>query len=348
MKTADITPIWIKYWAQDAVGLNTVANIPLLPETSGRASFSLGFDVATFLKKSAGGDGPWGADFNGAYQSITITCQRFEAGVYPTWTSQFSEGIGGYVKNAGPILHKGMFWVSLSDQNTEEPRYGATNWITYGQWLLDQQRQGSGSDAFNIPLGGMIEFILPEKYIPKGFVVARGQIENITGIGLRRLPDTVGRMTKGIGDDSHVGLVSGNTNYDIQTQTATIADKTADTQLGPEHMFPHTHSLNTDTNGGKQAYCVGQLTHEHHDSWNYLPPLGVRGADGTSIAGGGNATNHDFNYPPGTKPFSIEGGNKDGSNSEGHNHVIPNAGNHDHELNIEPPNVQVYKIVRIY
>lgn len=101
--------------------------------TPGAASYTDGFPPLTMTPVASGGVPPFGADFNGVLNAITLIQQWQSAGgVYP-FNSTFATAIGGYPK--GAILEKASgtgYWVNQADNNTVNPDTVGTNWIDLG------------------------------------------------------------------------------------------------------------------------------------------------------------------------------------------------------------------------
>lgn len=99
---------------------------------TGAASLTDGFPPACFNPTS--GVGPFGQDFNGILNEITLWNQWAQAGAPVSWDSAFSAQIGGYP--AGAVLQAlnipGSYWVSLVDNNTSNPDTGGANWKPLG------------------------------------------------------------------------------------------------------------------------------------------------------------------------------------------------------------------------
>ncbi len=90
--------------------------------TNGAASLTDGFPPLTFLPVGAGGTPPWGQDFNGILNQITLWSQWQAAGGQVIYDSAFSTAIGGYP--AGAIVasvNNNQLWYNTTDNNTTNP-----------------------------------------------------------------------------------------------------------------------------------------------------------------------------------------------------------------------------------
>jgi hypothetical protein len=128
-------------WGQNA-GSGYIRPIPATSSDQNTASQSLGFPPNTFKNTSAGGKPPDGRDENGGLGYCTAWAQWFQAGmIINPWDSTFSTWNGGYPE--GAIVQTaldGSLWLSLSDNNTDDPLSYATNqganWISSTLALL--------------------------------------------------------------------------------------------------------------------------------------------------------------------------------------------------------------------
>lgn len=124
MKASDI-PNRINLPFANSGSKNTIPTASQIGITDGAASLTDGFPPLTFLPIASGGTGPAGEDFNGILYEITANTRWDNAGGLRTFNSTFSTAIGGYPQ--GSVLARADatgFWVSLIDDNTEDPDTG--------------------------------------------------------------------------------------------------------------------------------------------------------------------------------------------------------------------------------
>jgi microcystin-dependent protein len=118
-------------WGASAGG----AYIRPIPQSSqigvqaGAASLTDGFPPVTFLPVGAGGTPPFGQDFNGILNQITLWNQWQQAGGPVKYDSAFSASVGGYPQGATIASATfGYVWLSLVDNNSTNPDAGGANW----------------------------------------------------------------------------------------------------------------------------------------------------------------------------------------------------------------------------
>lgn len=124
---------------------------------AGAASLTDGFPPSTFSPIAAGGTPPFGQDFNGLLNQITLWNQWQAAGGPLVYDGTFSSAIGGYPRGAmlQSAVSIGLFFISLVDGNTTNPDSGGTNWIVLGETTGALQfRPTSESLAGYIPANG--------------------------------------------------------------------------------------------------------------------------------------------------------------------------------------------------
>jgi hypothetical protein len=136
---ASSTPIKMPVaWASGAgAGYVRVVPIPSQPQTGstlGYASFTDGFPPPNFVNPNAGGVPPWGSDFNGVFQAITLWEQWWQAGAPIYYDATFSgavSGVNGYPHGAliNAVGIDGGYWFSTVDNNTSDPDTGGANWL---------------------------------------------------------------------------------------------------------------------------------------------------------------------------------------------------------------------------
>ena len=123
---------------------------------NGAASFTDGFPPLTMTPPNSGGVLPFGPDFNGIFNFITLWLQWFNAGGQTPYDSAFSTAIGGYPN--GAVLQAasvpGGAWVSTTDNNTTDPDTGGAGWISARAGrLLDIRIFTSGSGTYTQAAG---------------------------------------------------------------------------------------------------------------------------------------------------------------------------------------------------
>lgn len=154
------------------------AYIRAIPQASqigiqaGAASLTDGFPPLTFQSEAAGGVPPFGEDFNGILNQLSLWCQWVTAGSPVFYNSSFSASIGGYPSGAllNQLANPRFYWVSLVDDNPSNPDTGGANWydtskIVVGGVLsgtLPNPSLASGAAATNVgTLGGSLTGTLP-------------------------------------------------------------------------------------------------------------------------------------------------------------------------------------------
>lgn len=123
------------------------------------ASLTDGFPPLTFVPSSAGGCPPFGQDFNGILNQISLWSQWQSAGGPIFYDSGFASSIGGYPKGAtvASSVTFGLLWTSTVDNNTTNPDTGGAGWV-----------QSPGQ----IPIGTPVPFL--GTTAPTGYVIANG------------------------------------------------------------------------------------------------------------------------------------------------------------------------------
>jgi hypothetical protein len=122
----------------NAAGGSFIRAIPQASQigiTNGAASLTDGFPPDTFSPIAAGGVPPFGQDFNGLLNQITLWNQWQSAGGPIIYDGTFATAIGGYPKGAmvQSAVTVGLFFISLVDSNSTNPDSGGTNWIVLGE-----------------------------------------------------------------------------------------------------------------------------------------------------------------------------------------------------------------------
>src|SRR6266702_798858 len=98
---------------------------------NGAASFYDGFPPLSFIPLSAGGAGPFGADFNGLLNQITSGLQWLQAGGAVAYDGTFQAAIGGYTSGAivQSAVQQGVLWGSTVDNNLTNPDTAGAGWV---------------------------------------------------------------------------------------------------------------------------------------------------------------------------------------------------------------------------
>ncbi|UMM08407.1 hypothetical protein MKW11_14660 [Gluconobacter frateurii] len=161
MKLSDFAPQFGTLWAAGAT--SSTLQYPLLSGTSlstGRASIASGFPAANFTPPAAGGVYPWGADWNGALRTLSVSAQNYEAGNVPVFSADFASEIGGYADNA-LVQYGGEYWVSTADGNTTVPGASGASWLSlFNGYATETYVNGTfvpGSPGYEIKPNGKIE-----------------------------------------------------------------------------------------------------------------------------------------------------------------------------------------------
>lgn len=147
-------------WANSAGGsfIRPIPQASQIGIQSGAASLTDGFPPVTFSPIAAGGTPPFGQDFNGILNQITLWNRWQAAGGPIQFDGTFATAIGGYPQ--GAIIQStvtiGLLWCSLVDGNIGNPDFGGANWV-----------------PLNLTTGA-VQFRPTAESIP-GWVVANGQ-----------------------------------------------------------------------------------------------------------------------------------------------------------------------------
>lgn len=112
---------------------NTIPVPSQIAITPGAASFTDGFPPATRTPIAAGGVPPYGMDFNGILNAITVQNQWENAGGQYPFDAPFAASIGGYPKGAllARVGYEG-FWLCTADNNSTNPDTGGAGWQAIG------------------------------------------------------------------------------------------------------------------------------------------------------------------------------------------------------------------------
>ena len=161
---------------------------------NGAASLTDGFPPLCFLAESAGGVPPFGEDFNGLLNQVTLWCQWVSAGSPAYYDSAFSAAIGGYPKGAklNQSANPQFFWVSLVDNNASNPDAAGANWYDTSKQAvggvltgtLPNPGMASGAAAANVgALGGSLTGTLPNPGIANSGVSAASYVGTSVTVG---------------------------------------------------------------------------------------------------------------------------------------------------------------------
>lgn len=136
MQSTDIPTRFAKRFAANA-GAGFIRTVPVASQIGiqdGAASFTDGFPPDCFSAIAAGGEPPFGQDFNGLLNAMSAWEQWVSAGGPVTYNSAFSAAVGGYPKGAQlqSAVTVGLFWVSTAENNTTDPDGGSpANWVAF-------------------------------------------------------------------------------------------------------------------------------------------------------------------------------------------------------------------------
>jgi hypothetical protein len=130
MKQTDIPSNILSVFANSAT-TGYINSIQQTDPGNGHASFALGFPPVTFQDVAAGGQPPFGSDFNGILNLLSAHDRWVNSGAVYPYDSAFSTAIGGYPKGAkvGNSTGDGT-WMSTVDDNTTDPSSD-----TSGKWV---------------------------------------------------------------------------------------------------------------------------------------------------------------------------------------------------------------------
>jgi len=117
--------------------VNTIPVASQIGITNGRASLHDGFPPDTFSPISSGGVPPFGGDFNGILNEITAIQQWQQAGGFFPFDPTFATTVGGYPRGAIIQSSTGVgFWISTSENNSNNPDSGGAGWVPTGFYGL--------------------------------------------------------------------------------------------------------------------------------------------------------------------------------------------------------------------
>lgn len=112
---------------------NTIPVNSQIGITAGAASFTDGFPPLTMTSVSAGGVPPYGADFNGILNAITVAIRWNAAGSGYPFDSGFASSVAGYPEGALlPCSDYSGYWLNTVDANSTAPENSTsetTGWV---------------------------------------------------------------------------------------------------------------------------------------------------------------------------------------------------------------------------
>lgn len=132
MQISQIPTRFLKSFGEDA-GPSYIRSVPVNSQIGiqdGAASLTDGFPPLNFVPPGAGGVPPFGQDFNGILNQITLWSQWQNAGAPVTYNAGFAASIGGYPQGAIVAAASGVgnYWLNLVDDNSTDPDAGGANW----------------------------------------------------------------------------------------------------------------------------------------------------------------------------------------------------------------------------
>lgn len=127
MKNTDSPTLFGTAFGSSAATADITSPLPDTTTTSGRASLAAGFPPENFTPTAAGGVPPYGADWNGILNMLSLAIQALQARGISEWDSTFSEDISGYPQYA-VVQYSGEYYVSTADANTTTPGADGATW----------------------------------------------------------------------------------------------------------------------------------------------------------------------------------------------------------------------------
>ena len=190
---------------------------------SNKASYPDGFPAITMLDESAGGVPPLGQNINQILFELASAMRWANVGGLYPYDSSFSTSVGGYPAGARVIgSDNRTIYVSLTDDNTDDPTSGT------GTWFNESIGQ--------LPVGVPIPY--PSTTVPSGFLACDGSAFPSTYTTLASLypslktPDLRGQFIRGY--DNGAGVDSGRTLLSSQGDAIrNITSKVNDLYFGP-------------------------------------------------------------------------------------------------------------------
>ena len=189
---------------------------------SNQASYPDGFPSITMLDESAGGVPPLGQNFNQILFELASAMRWSNVGGLYPYDSTFSTSVGGYPAGARVIgSDNRTIYVSLTDDNTDDPTSGT------GTWFNESIGQ--------LPVGVPIPY--PSSTVPSGFLACDGSAFPSTYTTLATLypslktPDLRGYFIRGW--DNGAGIDSGRTLLSTQADSIVSHNHTLRTTSSP-------------------------------------------------------------------------------------------------------------------
>lgn len=118
-----------------------IRNIPKASQIGiqgGAASLNDGFPPLCFIPIGSGGIPPFGQDFNGILNQITLWNQWQQLGGAIQYDSTFQAAVGGYPQGALVMsaITIGLLWLCIVDNNITNPDQGGAGWVRWGKSVL--------------------------------------------------------------------------------------------------------------------------------------------------------------------------------------------------------------------
>ncbi|WP_291365382.1 hypothetical protein [Acetobacter sp. UBA5411] len=152
MKNADSPTLFGTAFGSSAATADITSPLPATTSTSGRASLSVGFPPENFTPTTAGGVPPYGADWNGILNMLSLAVQALQARGISEWDSTFSTDISGYPQYA-VVQYSGGYYVSTADANTTTPGADGATWqslfsgYALQSWVTSNYVNGSAASG---------------------------------------------------------------------------------------------------------------------------------------------------------------------------------------------------------
>lgn len=293
-----------------------VRPIPLASQIgiqAGAASLTDGFPPLCFQPESAGGVPPFGEDFNGILNIITLWTRWQSAGAPVFYDAAFSAAVGGYPKWAtlSQVANPGFVWVSTVENNASNPDAGGANWLS----------------SRNQAVGGVLTGTLPNPGLAGGAAAA-----NIGGLGgsltgtlpnpsIANTPVTPGSYVGSsitVGPDGRITFAASAT-YPTYTTLRSGAGATYNTPAGAKRLKIRMIGGGGGGSagggpGGQSSFASTTAKGGSPGASNTGGAGGVGGATGTGteifrLAGGPGNGNWNVSIPGGSQDtFNILGG----------------------------------------
>lgn len=118
--------------AQSPTYIHQVPTPSQIQITPGAASMNDGFPPVCFLPVGGGGVPPFGNDFNGILNQLSLWAQWQSAGGPVAYDPTFQTAIGGYPKGCtiASAVTSGLNWTSTVENNTTNPDAGGAGWLS--------------------------------------------------------------------------------------------------------------------------------------------------------------------------------------------------------------------------